>query len=166
MGIAIRPYAAAGTHSRTFRISNALIVGPRRIFAFDGDSNGFTGVDIPFVRQVQIWRVLRHQVGIGETREFICGGVAGKGAGLGDDLLQRGGTEVRSARITFFLVLENGDTHTAIIRVFQAFNLAQPGRGGEANIKACGCFRLVDTMFLCTLQDHTDDIFEFPLIWG
>ena len=53
-GIPKHPSALMRIDRGSFRITDLLVIPPSSIFAFDGQGNGFFGIDLPRVIQIQI----------------------------------------------------------------------------------------------------------------
>ena len=88
--------------------------------------------DIPWVEQVEILNVTRHQSSIRQARRFVFRGVFGNGQGGGYGLTNRLWTAGRGAGRTLALANVQGDTESLITIEFDGFDFALAHRGRQA----------------------------------
>ena len=105
---------ASDLHGGTLGIADARIMLATGRFAAQGQIRGSIDVDLPGMPEIEIGKVMRQQIGIGEAIAGVRLGMAGDGSGMFDGLLDRIRIEVGCACRTLALAEEHGQREPAI----------------------------------------------------
>ena len=124
--VGVHRQAEPGAGRGAVGVTDPRIGLPAGVFAGQRQVHGGVGVQRPWVPAVQLGKVARHQLRIGQAGGGVVFGVAGNGAGLRNGGLQAGFLQVGGARTALALAEVHRDRNTAVARGLDRFHLAQP----------------------------------------
>ena len=86
--------------------------------------------------EIQIRKLARHGLRVGEARTFVAGGVARNRAGLGHGQLHGRSAQIRGAGRALAVSEIHRDRHAAVAVVLDGVDLAQAHRDGQSLLDA------------------------------
>ena len=143
MRVRVDALADAARDGRALGVRDARVERARRVFAAQREVGRLIDVDFPWEVEVEILRVLGHELGVGETRVFVGRREAADAECFANGVLDARRREIRRARAAFALVAINGDREPAVALPLDGLELAHAHRDGQAFLVTDADLRLI-----------------------
>ena len=134
--VAVRAHAGVAAHPGALRVRDAPVDRHRSRLAGARELEPPLGVQIPWMREIEIGDARRERVGIGESRAGVLRRKPRDAAGLGDRFAQRLRAQVGRACGALARAEVHGDAHAAVALVLDGLDLAHPHRHRQAHVHA------------------------------
>ena len=164
MGVAIGANAAARRNRCALRIRNALVVVACRVFTANRNLYCGVCVNLPDVGQLQVRYVACHELRIRETGTLVAGCILCKCAGLGDSFAQCAIAEIGCTGAPFLRIVVDSNANTAIIRIFEIFDIPQSGGRAQPIIVTRSSLGLICALSSGFIQYELNNVFKVRLI--
>ena len=146
MRVRVDALAGAARDGRPLGIRDARIERACRVLATQRELGGLVDVDVPREVEVEISRILRHELGVGETRVFVGSREAADAQRLANRILHARRRKIGRARAAFALVAINGDRETTVALPLDRLELAHAHRHRQTFLVTDADLRLVGTV--------------------
>jgi hypothetical protein len=110
--------------------------------------------------EIEIPDVLAHQLCLGQAGILVGRRHVRERHGFRNSLADGYGRQIRSARVPFAGALEHRDPDAAVVCVFKALDIAEPGCRRQPRVLARRRFGLIDAQLPCLVERQLDKVFE------
>ncbi len=141
--VRVRGAACARCGRGALRVRDARVDRARGVFAIQGEFRRRLDIELPRVEQVEIGRIDRHELRIGESGKLVRRCEARNAHRLADGGFDARGREIPRARVALAAVSVDGYAKTAVLLPLDRFELAHAYGDAESLAITCRSLRLI-----------------------